>query len=250
MEVGSTFLREVGIPPQRGIASSHIMLACLLAVGAMLLAMGPQVVFSHPTANEGSYFNHSYRNRLYVFAPATGKTERTDLELRLKTDRPSGAVAFTNARLITMPRDEVIQRGDILIVDNRIAAVGRHVKKVLERGGRVALSAHGWQHGPGYHFQMWALAGAGVPNHDVLRVATIHGAHALGLDQQLGSLEVGKLADLQVLEGNPLKNIEDTNTLRYVMKNGRLFDADTLDEVWPQQKKAGPQWWQLPGTAR
>jgi imidazolonepropionase-like amidohydrolase len=74
-------------------------------------------------------------------------------------------------------------------------------------------------------------------------VATINGAHGLGMDQDLGSLEPGKLADLIVLDANPLEDIHNTNTIRYVMKNGRLYDGFTLDEVWPRQRPLPAPWW-------
>ena len=84
----------------------------------------------------------------------------------------------------------------------------------------------------------------GMNAHDVLRSATMVGAQAIGHAQDLGSIEPGKLADLQVLDANPLENIRNTNTVRYVMKNGRLYDAATLDEVWPRQRKLPTtQWW-------
>ena len=75
-----------------------------------------------------------------------------------------------------------------------------------------------------------------------LRVATIFGAEAIGFQKDLGSLEAGKLADLIVLEQDPLKDIRNTNTIRYVMKNGELFDGDTLDQIWPVQKKLERHW--------
>jgi cytosine/adenosine deaminase-related metal-dependent hydrolase len=85
-----------------------------------------------------------------------------------------------------------------------------------------------------------------MPRHDVLRVATIFGAEAIGLAKYIGSIEPGKFADLQVLDKNPLDDIKNTNTIHYVMKNGRLYDGNTLAEVWPRQKDVARLWWQDP----
>ena len=82
-----------------------------------------------------------------------------------------------------------------------------------------------------------------MPLHDVLRVATINGAEALGLDRDLGSVEVGKMADLLVLDRNPLTNIRATTSIRYVMKNGVLYDSQTLDTVWPAPHPLPRPWW-------
>ena len=76
--------------------------------------------------------------------------------------------------------------------------------------------------------------------HDALKVATIMGADAIGLARDVGSLEPGKMADLLVLDRNPLEDLRNTNSIRYVMKNGRLYEGDTLDETYPRQRKAGP----------
>jgi Tol biopolymer transport system component len=120
----------------------------------------------------------------------------------------------------------------------------REAAKIAAAGGRVAVGAHGQLQGIGYHFEMWGLAMGGMPPRSVLHSATIVGASAIGHARDLGSLEVGKLADLQVLDRNPLEDIHNTNSIRYVMKNGRLYDATTLDELWPR-KRALPtsQWW-------
>jgi len=116
-------------------------------------------------------------------------------------------------------------------------------KKLVEAGGRVGLGGHGQLQGLGVHWELWSIASGGMKTMDVLRVATIFGAEAIGLQQHLGSLESGKLADLLVLDGNPIDDIKNTNTIRYVMKNGRLYDGNTLDEVWPRQRALPKQWW-------
>ena len=89
----------------------------------------------------------------------------------------------------------------------------------------AGVGSHGQLQGLGYHWELWATQSGGMSEHDALRVATALGAEAIGLDGDLGSIEPGKLADLVVLEANPLDDIRNTNRIRYVMKNGRLYDA-------------------------
>jgi Tol biopolymer transport system component len=115
--------------------------------------------------------------------------------------------------------------------------------KIIAAGGHVCIGSHGQFQGLGYHWEMWALASGGASNMEVLRSATLEGAKAIGLAQDLGSLEPGKLADFVVLDKNPLDDIHNTNTIHYVMKNGELFDGNTLDEVYPEQKPLAPLWW-------
>jgi Imidazolonepropionase and related amidohydrolases len=121
--------------------------------------------------------------------------------------------------------------------------VAAQAAKIVAAGGRVGLGGHGQMQGLGVHWELWSIASGGMPSHDVLRVGTIFGAEAIGVGKDLGSLEPGKLADLQVLERNPLENIRNTNTLRYVMKNGRLYDANTLNEIAPRAKALDRMWW-------
>ena len=87
------------------------------------------------------------------------------------------------------------------------------------------------------------MASGGMDNHAALRMATLHSADAIGLAGDIGSLEPGKLADLQILDSNPLDDLENTIDITHVMKNGRLYEADSLTEIWPRQRPLPTQWW-------
>lgn len=125
--------------------------------------------------------------------------------------------------------------------------VYKQLAKVAARyialGGHVGLGGHSQLDGLGDHWELWSLQSGGMSTHDALRVATIFGAEAIGMDQDLGSLEPGKLADLIVLDANPLEDIHNTVKIRYVMKNGRLYEGDTLNEIWPRNRPLPKQWW-------
>jgi Tol biopolymer transport system component len=122
--------------------------------------------------------------------------------------------------------------------------------KVARAGGHVCIGSHGEMQGIGYHWEMWALASGGWQPLEVLRAATVSGAEAIGYAQDLGSLEPGKLADLVVLSADPLKDIHNTSSVRYVMKNGELFEGDTLDQIWPEKKPLPRLWWWDEGKAK
>jgi Tol biopolymer transport system component len=117
------------------------------------------------------------------------------------------------------------------------------LSELVRAGGRAGVGSHGQLQGLGYHWELWAIQSGGMSNHDALRVATVLGAEAIGLGRDLGTLEQGKLADLLVLDANPLENIRNTNTIRYVMKNGRLYEGDTLNEIWPREQPAPDESW-------
>jgi Tol biopolymer transport system component/imidazolonepropionase-like amidohydrolase len=123
------------------------------------------------------------------------------------------------------------------------AQIAKGVADVVHAGGRAGLGSHGQLQGLGAHWETWNLASGGLTPHETLKVITIFGAEAIGLQQDIGSLEVGKMADLVVLDKNPLENIRNTNSIRYVMKNGELYEGDTLNMVWPEQKPLPKQFW-------
>ena len=112
--------------------------------------------------------------------------------------------------------------------------------KLVRANGLVGVGSHGQLQGLGYHWEMWMLASGGMTPMEVLRCATVNGSKIIGRPQDLGSIEAGKLADLLILDKNPLDDIHNTNTIHWVMKNGELFEGDTLDQVWPEQKKLEP----------
>jgi hypothetical protein len=117
------------------------------------------------------------------------------------------------------------------------------LKKWMDAGGMAGLGSHGEVQGLGTHWELWMMAAGGLDTHAALRMATLDSADAIGLAGDIGSIEPGKLADLQVLDANPLDDLANTTAISYVMKNGRLYDASNLTEVWPRQRPLEPQWW-------
>jgi imidazolonepropionase-like amidohydrolase len=119
----------------------------------------------------------------------------------------------------------------------------RTTAEIAHRGGYVCISSHG---GSGLRDQeeLWAFHVAGLTTFEALRAATWSGAHKIGYEQDLGSLEVGKLADLLVLDGNPLDDILKTAAIRYAVKNGVVYDGALLTEVWPAHRALGRFFWQ------
>jgi imidazolonepropionase-like amidohydrolase len=95
------------------------------------------------------------------------------------------------------------------------------------------------------HWEMALLAQGGMSNMRILRAATINGANTLGIDKQVGSLEVGKLADIIVLDKNPLEDIHNTNSVRYTMVNGRLYDSLSMNEIGNYNRPRTRFYWEL-----
>ncbi len=124
-------------------------------------------------------------------------------------------------------------------------SVARTMKKLDAAGGTVTTGAHGQIKGLDMHWEMWALGEGGMSTHRILRAATLNGAKTIGLDKQIGTLEAGKLADLIVLDANPLENIRNTNTVRYTMVNGRLYDSLSMNEIGNYDRPRTRFYWEL-----
>jgi hypothetical protein len=162
---------------------------------------------------------------------------------------------WKNERLLTFtPRDVVDRRARRRPMaaddDFNHVNVARGAKQLLDAGVLVQLGAHGQLQGLGAHWELWMLVQGGMTPMEALRCATINGARYLGLDKDLGSLEAGKLADLVVLDRNPLEAIRNSDSVRLVMQNGRLYEAATMNEAgnhprirppFPWRRQAGPR---------
>ncbi len=117
-------------------------------------------------------------------------------------------------------------------------------KLLFDRGVPVAIGAHGQQQGLAAHWEIWSFARGGFSPIEALRTATSEPAKHLGFDKDLGSIEVGKLADLVIMNSNPLDDIRNTDDIHMVMLNGRLYEPQTMNEVHTGNQQREPYFWE------
>ena len=122
-------------------------------------------------------------------------------------------------------------------------------KDLSDQGVRVHLGAHGQLQGLGAQWELWMLGQGGMTPLEAIRAGTLHGAAYLGMDAELGSLAPGKLADLLILEGNPIDDLRQTQNIRYTVANGRVYDAATMDQVWPERVARPAFWFERDGAS-
>lgn len=123
-------------------------------------------------------------------------------------------------------------------------ASAREAARLAERGVLVSIGAHGQQQGLAAHWEIWSFAKGGMTPVKALKTATISAARSLGFDQDIGSLEAGKLADLVIVDGNPMVDIHDTDNITHVMLNGRLYNAETMNEEVTGNFTRQPYFWE------
>lgn len=128
------------------------------------------------------------------------------------------------------------------VTDYGFSIVAQGMADIIANGGYGTIGSHGQQHGIASHWEVWMYAEALGPM-GALEVASLHGAHFIGVDGDIGSISKGKLGDLIVLNSNPLDDIQNTLDMKYVMKGGVLYDAATLNEIWPKPKSFGEYYW-------
>jgi Tol biopolymer transport system component/imidazolonepropionase-like amidohydrolase len=145
-------------------------------------------------------------------------------------------VVDTRSRHRTMIPDEEYFNGHML--------TSRTVTDLSKLGVKANVGAHGQLQGLGAHWELWMLQQGGMSNHEALKSATINGAEYIGVGDELGSLQKGKLADLIIMDKNPLENIQNSNSVIYTMVNGRLYDTSTMNEVGNYDKKRTPFYWE------
>lgn len=120
----------------------------------------------------------------------------------------------------------------------------REARKLAQRGVKVGIGAHGQQAGIAAHWELWSFVRGGMSPVEALRAGTIEPAQSLGMAKDIGSIEVGKLADLVVLNDDPAENIRHSDHIAQVMLGGRLYDAQTMNEVETGTSKRMPYWWE------
>jgi len=155
---------------------------------------------------------------------------------RLMRFTPREVIDARSRHRTMLPEEEYIN-GHIL--------TSKSVKKLSDAGVCVNMGAHGQIQGIGAHWEIWMMVQGGMAPHEALKAATINPAKSLGLDDNIGSLQVGKLADLIVLDKNPLEDIYNTESVKYTMINGRLYDADQMNELGNRSQQRSRFPWEL-----
>ncbi|MEP6785428.1 MAG: amidohydrolase family protein [Sphingomonadales bacterium] len=155
----------------------------------------------------------------------------------LSKHAPPALLEAQNVRRVIAPEEDYVD-----------AASAREAKKLADRGIQVSIGAHGQQAGLGPHWELWSFVRGDWTPIEALRAGTIMPATSLGYAKDVGSLEVGKLADLVVLDADPTVDIRNSDKVYRVMLGGRLYDPTTMNEVVTGTRTRAPYWWEGAGS--
>jgi len=151
----------------------------------------------------------------------------------LMRHEPPDQLAADNARRVKAPEDDYVDDDD-----------AREAHKLALRGVKVSIGAHGQQSGLGSHWELWSFVRGGMTPIEALRAGTIVSAQSLGMSKDIGSLEVGKLADLVVLDADPTTDIRNSDKIYRVMLGGRMYDPYSMNEVETGTRVRAPYYWE------
>lgn len=166
-------------------------------------------------------------------------TRRPQDEPRLKRFMPPGVLASKLGDRHWTPPENM-----------SYASFAKDALAIQRAGGVVGLGSHSEVQGLGFAWEMQLFASGGATPLETIRAATMGSAEAIGRTHDIGSLEPGKFADLLIFDADPLADIANAEKLGQVMKNGRLYEAATLDEVWPIKRPLPTQWFAQEGPTR
>ncbi|KEO75372.1 amidohydrolase family protein [Anditalea andensis] len=175
--------------------------------------------------------NYSGLNSEYYWYQHTNVWENE----KLLSFTPRGIID-ARSRHRTMAPDEEYENGHI--------KTSKAVNELAKKGVKVNLGGHGQLQGLGAHWELWSLQQGGMSNHDALKAATINGANYIGAGAEIGSLKTGKLADLIIMDENPLEEIRNSESIRYTMINGRLYDTKTMHQIGNEPKERHEFYWE------
>ena len=116
--------------------------------------------------------------------------------------------------------------------------------QVVNDGGLVQAGGHGQLNGVCTHWELWSFVQGGMTPLQALTCGTINGAKYIGLDGDLGSIEVGKLADIVVYQegADPTERIRDSEKIQHVIANGEIYEANRMNRFGSRQPRM-PFYW-------
>lgn len=157
-------------------------------------------------------------------------------------DRPLADAKFMRTRPYYIAAQSALSRVWVEPSTMLYPQLGDDAARIQRAGGVVGMGSHGEIPGVGFHWELESHVQGGMTPLEALRAGTIGSATAIGRATEFGSIEAGKFADLVIHNSDPSTDIRNSRDIAWVMKNGRLYEADTLDELWPRQRALESPW--------